>query len=363
MTLKIGIVGLPNVGKSTLFKALTREQVNIANFPFATIDPNIGVVKVPDERLDLLAEMSKSKKIISAAIEFVDIAGLVKGAHEGAGLGNQFLAHIREVDAIAEVVRAFDDPDIIHVEGNISPSRDIETIQIELAMADLETVKKRLLKNEKDLKAGSKIAQEQKIILEKIKNILEAGELATKANLPDSELEIIKDLHLLTLKPFIFVFNVSAQEVLKVPEQTIKLDLKFEAELTELSEEEAKEFSAYGPLRQSSSEASRSASGGKSESRLDDLIVSAYKALNLITYFTTGEDETRGWTIKAGWNAPKAGSAIHNDFEKNFIKAEIIHWQKLLECGSWSLAREKGFLRIEGKDYVVLDGDVIEFKI
>ncbi|MEK7087437.1 MAG: redox-regulated ATPase YchF [Patescibacteria group bacterium] len=353
MTLKIGIVGLPNVGKSTLFKALTREQVNIANFPFATIDPNIGVVKVPDERLDLLAEMSKSKKIISAAIEFVDIAGLVKGAHEGAGLGNQFLAHIREVDAIAEVVRAFDDPDIIHVEGNISPSRDIETIQIELAMADLETVKKRLLKNEKDLKAGSKIAQEQKIILEKIKNILEAGELATKANLPDSELEIIKDLHLLTLKPFIFVFNVSAQEVLKVPEQTIKLDLKFEAELTELSEEEAKEFSAYGG----------SASGGKSESRLDDLIVSAYKALNLITYFTTGEDETRGWTIKAGWNAPRAGSAIHNDFEQNFIKAEVINWQKLLECGSWSFAREKGQLRVEGKEYIVCDGDVIEFKI
>lgn len=343
MTLKIGIVGLPNVGKSTLFKALTREQVNIANFPFATIDPNIGVVKVPDERLELLAEMAKSKKIIPAAIEFVDIAGLVKDAHKGEGLGNQFLAHIREVDAIVEVVRSFENPDIIHVEGNINPSRDMETIQLELVMADLQSVEKRIIKNEKDLKGGSKIAQEQKIILEKVKNILEAGELAKKTNLPDSELEIIKDLHLLTLKPFVFVFNVSAQEALKVPERAIKLDLKFESELTEMDEVEAKEF--------------------ENESRLGELIKTAYETLGLITYFTTGEDETRGWTIKAGWNAPRAGSAIHNDFEEKFIKAEVINWQKLLECGSWSSAREKGLLRIEGRDYVVCDGDVIEFKI
>lgn len=343
MSLKIGIIGLPNVGKSTLFKALTREQVNIANFPFATIDPNIGIVKVPDERLEMLAKMSKSKKIIPAAIEFVDIAGLVKGAHEGAGLGNQFLARIREVDAIVEVVRSFDDLDIIHVDESINLERDIETIQLELAMADLQTVNKHLQKNEKDLRAGIKKAQEEKMVLEKIKNILETGELATEANIPDSELEIIKNLHLLTLKPFIFVFNVSSQKTLKVPTQGIELDLKFEAELAEMSETEANEF--------------------KNESYLSDLIVSAYKTLNLITYFTTGEDETRGWTVEAGSTVPKAGATIHTDFEDKFIRAEVINWQKLLECGSWSLAREKGLLRIEGRNYVVCDGDVIEFKI
>lgn len=344
MSLKIGIVGLPNVGKSTLFKALTREQVNIANFPFATIDPNVGVVKVPDERLLKLAEMSKSKKIIPAAIEFVDIAGLVKGAHEGAGLGNQFLARIREVDAIAEVVRTFPDPNIIHVDGNVSPERDIETIQLELAMADLQTVNKHLLKNEKDLKSGVKKAQEEKMVLEKIKSVLEAGELATKANLPNSELEIIKNLHLLTLKPFIFVFNISAQEASRMQMRGgLELDLKFEAELAEMSELEAKEF--------------------KDESHLGDLVKTAYELLGLITYFTTGEDETRGWTIKAGSTAPQAGGAIHTDFEEKFIKAEVINWQKLLECDSWAKAREKGLLRVEGKDYVAQDGDVIEFKI
>jgi len=349
MSLKIGIVGLPNVGKSTLFKALTREKVNIANFPFATIDPNIGVVKVPDERLYRLVEMSKSKKIIPAAIEFVDIAGLVKGAHEGAGLGNQFLSHIREVDAIIEVVRAFEDPDIIHVEGNISPQRDIETVQLELAMADLQTVNKHLLKNEKDLKNGKKYAQEQKMILEKIKLVLEAGDLAIKANLQYEELNMIKDLNLLTLKLFLFVFNIKGEAdhrfIASLNHKTISLalNLAFESELSDISEEDAKEF--------------------KNESHINDLIKSAYELLNLITYFTTGEDETRGWTIKAGWTAPQAGSAIHTDFEEKFIRAEVINWQKLLECGSWSSAREKGLLRIEGKDYVVSDGDVIEFKI
>ena len=353
MSLKIGIVGLPNVGKSTLFKALTREQVNIAKFPVATIDPNVGVVKVPDERLELLAKMSKSQKIIPAAIEFVDIAGLVKGAHEGAGLGNQFLARIREVDAIAEVVRVFEDPDIIHIENNVNPIRDIETIQLELAMADLQTVNKHLLKNEKDLKSGVKHAQEEKMVLEKIKSVLEAGDLASKANLSGSETEIIKDLHLLTLKPFIFVFNVSAQDASRTQVRTtnpapqlrggVELDLKFEAELSEMDEVEAKEF--------------------KNESHLDDLIMSAYKILNLITYLTAGEDEPRGWTIVAGSTTPQAGAAIHTDFEEKFIKAEVINWQKLLECGSWSAARDKGILKTEGKEYVVQDGDVIEFKI
>ncbi|MDP3004289.1 MAG: redox-regulated ATPase YchF [Candidatus Azambacteria bacterium] len=342
MNLKIGIVGLPNVGKSTLFKALTREKVNVANFPFATIDPNIGIVKVPDERLDKLAEMSKSKKIIPAAIEFVDIAGLVKGAHQGAGLGNQFLAHIREVDVIVEVIRDFEDPNIIHVEGNVSPSRDIETIQLELVMADLQTLNKHLSKIEKDLKSGRKYAQEEKMILEKVKTVLEAGDLATKSNLSDSELKLIKDLHLLTLKPLLFVFNIS-DNADKNKQQSIALDLQFESEIAEMNEDEAKEF--------------------KQSSHLPNLIKAAYDLLNLITYFTTGEDETRGWTIKAGWTAPQAGSAIHTDFEEKFIKAEVINWQKLLECGSWFNAHQKGFLRTEGKDYIVEDGDVIEFKI
>lgn len=338
--LTVGIVGLPNVGKSTLFKALTREQVNIANFPFATIDPNVGIVNVPDNRLIQLAEMSKSKKIVPAAIEFVDIAGLVKGAHEGAGLGNQFLARIREVDVIVEVVRDFENPDIIHVEGSVSPSRDIETIQLELVMADLQTLNKHLSRNEKEARAGQKKAQEEKIILEKVKNVLEAGDLATKANLSGLELNLIKDLHLLTLKPFLFVYNVSGNANTK---NRLALNLQFEAEIAEMSEEEAKEF--------------------ESESRLPDLIKEAYSLLNLITFLTTGEDETRGWTIMAGSTAPQAGAAIHTDFEQKFIKAEVINWQKLLECGSWANARQKGLLRTEGKDYVVCDGDVIEFKI
>ncbi|MBU2082263.1 YchF family ATPase [Patescibacteria group bacterium] len=349
MSLKIGIVGLPNVGKSTLFKALTREKVNIANFPFATIDPNVGVVNVPDNRLTQLAEMSKSKKIIPAAIEFVDIAGLVKGAHEGAGLGNQFLARIREVDVIVEVVRDFENPDIIHVEGSVSPSRDIETIQLELVMADLQTLNKHLSKNvslrdisrreKKDFKDARKI-EEEKMILEKVKSVLEAGDLAVKANLSGLEFELIKDLHLLTLKPFLFVYNISGNADEK---NRLALNLQFEAEIAEMNEDEAKEF--------------------ESESRLPDLIKEAYSLLNLITFFTIGEDETRGWTIMAGSTAPRAGAAIHTDFEQKFIKAEVINWQKLLECDSWANARQKGLLRTEGKEYIVSDGDVIEFKI
>ncbi len=331
---------MPNVGKSTLFKALTREKVNIANFPFATIDPNVGIVNVPDERLTQLAEMSKSKKIVPAAIEFVDIAGLVKGAYEGAGLGNQFLARIREVDVIVEVVRDFENPDIIHVEGSVSPSRDIETIQLELVMADLQTLNKHLSKIEKDIRSGQKKAQEKKLILEKVKGVLEAGDLATKANLSGLELELIKDLHLLTLKPFLFVYNISGNADTK---NRLALNLQFEAEIAEMSEDEAKEF--------------------ESESCLPDLIKEAYSLLNLITFFTTGEDETRGWTIMAGSTAPQSGAAIHTDFEQKFIKAEVINWQKLLECGTWANARQKGLLRTEGKDYIVSDGDVIEIKI
>ncbi len=358
MNLKIGIVGLPNVGKSTLFKALTREKVNVANFPFATIDPNIGIVKVPDERLDKLAEMSKSKKIIPVAIEFVDIAGLVKGAHQGAGLGNQFLAHIREVDAIVEVVRDFEDPNIIHVEGNVSPSRDIETIQLELVMADLQTLNKHLSKNvslrdisrreKKDFKNDRK-AEEEKIILEKIKTVLEAGDLAAKTNLSDPELGLIKDLHLLTLKPLLFVFNISdnadknkqlGYENHKI--KSIALDLQFESEIAEMNEDEAKEF--------------------EQSSHLPNLIKAAYDLLSLITFFTLVSDEAHSWAIRAGLTAPQAGSVIHTDFEEKFIRAEIINWQKLLEAGSWANARTRGLLRTEGKDYIVQDGDVIEIK-
>jgi hypothetical protein len=350
MSLKIGIVGLPNVGKSTLFKALTHEQVNIANFPFTTINPNIGIVKVLDERLYKLAEAFKSKKIIPATVEFVDIAGLVKGAHEGAGLGNQFLSHIREVDAIAEVVRAFENPDIIHVEKNINPKRDIETIQLELAMADLQTIDKHLVKNEKDLKSGKKYAQEEKIILERVKSVLEAGDLATKANLEQQEIEFIKDLHLLTLKPFLFVFNISDDKTknqypnhIDLKTKSVDLNLQFEAELSEMEKTESKEF--------------------EHESHLDELIKTAYEILGLITFFTLVSDEAHSWAIKAGLTAPQAGSVIHTDFRDKFIRAEVINWQKLLECGSWANARIKGLLRTEGKGYVVCDGDVIEFKI
>lgn len=349
MSLKVGIVGLPNVGKSTLFKALTKKQVDINNYPFCTIEPNVGIVEVPDERLAKLAVMSGTKKIIPAVIEFVDIAGLVKGASEGEGLGNKFLQNIREVDAIVEVVRVFQNPDIIHVHNTIDPIHDIDIINTELILADLETVTKRKLKTTKEARAGKKEAIAEMAVLEKLEVEFQAARLphALVATLSDEEKKIIRDLQLLTTKPFLYVYNVSDVEAALAPELEarphVKLDIKIEEELIEMSAEEIAEMELV--------------------SHLGDLAKKAYTLLGLMTYFTTGEVETRAWTIPVGSTAPQAGAAIHGDFEEKFIRAEIIHWTKLLEASSWSAARDQGTLRLEGREYVVEDGDVIVFKI
>ena len=361
--LAIGIIGLPNVGKSTLFKALTKQAVEIANYPFATIDPNVGVVPVPDERLLKLAQMSKSRKIVPAAIEFVDIAGLVKGASEGAGLGNKFLTNIRDVDAIAEVVRIFEDSDIIHVSGKTDPVSDIETISYELAMKDLETVLKRLESVERDVRAGKKEAIAEKAVLEALRNVFDAAtparSIRPKERTEAEEFDAVAHaLSLLTAKPLLFVLNASERmiqeswkpdgalaEKLNGAEYAV-ISAKIESELVELPDEERKEFLDSLGLR---------------ESGLDQLIRLSYRTLGLMTFFTTGEDESRAWTVPKGSTAPRAGRAIHSDFEEKFIRADVIEWNKLLEIGSW--ARELGSLRTEGKEYIVKDGDVIEFKI
>lgn len=334
--MKIGIVGLPNVGKSTLFNALTKKSVPAENYPFCTIDPSVGVVAVPDERLDKLSEFSKSKKTIPAAVEFVDIAGLVKGASVGEGLGNKFLSHIREVDAIAQVVRNFKDDKITHVEGKIEPLSDIEIINLELVMADLETVNKRLSNIEREAKTGSasrlkEVIFEKEILL-KLKANLEQGKAARQIELNEKEKSAIKGLHLLSIKPTLYVLNVSEagdkslSDLSKIPGEYLEIDAIF----------------------------------GKG---LDEFIKKSYELLKLITFFTTGEDETRAWTIKQDSTAPIAGAAIHSDFRDKFIRAEVINWQKLLEVGSYAAAREKGLIRTEGKQYIVQDGDVVEFKI
>lgn len=353
MSLQIGIVGLPNVGKSTLFKALTRVPVDINNYPFCTIEPNVGIVKVPDERLLKLAEMSQTEKIVPAVVEFVDIAGIVKGASEGEGLGNKFLANIREVDAIAQVVRVFENSNITHVHSKVDPGGDIEVINMELILADLETVGKAQARIEKEVRGNKKGADKQLEAVKKIKATLENGKLANETpNLEEMLKEenaktAIRDMQLLTMKPFLYVFNVADpgqeldEKLEKLPH--VKLDIKIEEELIDMSEEEAAEL------------------GLRSE--IGRLVTAAYALLGLQTFLTTGKQETRAWTIKQGATAPEAGAAIHTDFKEKFIRADVISWDKLLEIGSWSKAKELGAIKTVGKDYVMQDGEVVEFKV
>ena len=347
MSFSIGIVGLPNVGKSTLFKALTKKQVDASNYPFCTIDPNVGVVAVPDERLEALSKMSKSEKTLGTTIDFVDIAGLVKNAHKGEGLGNQFLANIREVDAIVQVLRHFSDTNVVHVEGRVDPESDKETINLELIFADLATVDKRLDRNKKELHGNKKEAQELQPILEKLKIGLEAGQLASAIITDPKEKALIKELSLLTLKPMIYVLNVDED---KVDQETdyLTVSAKIEAELAELPDDEAKAMLKELQLESSG---------------LDKLIKKSYDTLGLITFLTTGPKESRAWTISKGATAPQAAGEIHTDFEKKFVKAEIINWKDLLDAGSEVAAKEKGLIRLEGKEYIMQDGDTAHFKI
>ena len=348
MNLKVGIIGLPNVGKSTLFKALTCQKVDISNYPFCTIDPNIGIVKVPDDRLFKIAEIIKPEKTTPSVIEFVDIAGLVKNAHKGEGLGNQFLSHIREVNAICEVVRAFSDEKISHIEGSINPERDIEIINTELIMKDLETIENHLIKLKKQSKTRDKNAEKSIQILEKMKEILNNGTMLNQIKIEDEEKKLIKELCLLTAKPIIYVFNTDITDIEEntgSDSNTIYLNLQLECEMSELSDKEKEELELP-------------------PSKLQKLIKMCYKALELITFFTIAKGkEVKAWPIKKGTFAPQAGGIIHSDFEEKFIKAEVINWEKLIQSGSWNNAREKGLIRTEGKNYIVQDGDVIEFKI
>lgn len=362
--MKLGIVGLPNVGKSTLFNAITKAGALIANYPFATIDPNVGLVNVPDQRLDVLAEMSESKKIVPAAIEFYDIAGLVKGASKGEGLGNQFLSNIRETDAIVEVLRCFDDPNVTHVDGSVDPIRDIETINLELIFADLEMIEKVLEKRRK-VARNDKDAAKEVAVLDKVKEVLEEGKSARILKLNDEEKKLLRSYQLLSTKPIIYVCNVNEEDtvndgadnpyVAKVRDFATKenaevsiVSAKIEQEISELdTDKEREDFLEML---------------GLSESGTDKVIKDSYKTLNLISFLTTGEMETRAWTITNGTKAVDAAGKIHTDISRGFIKAEIVSYEDLVNSGSINAAREKGLLRMEGKDYIMKDGDVVNFK-
>ena len=352
MSLSIGIVGLPNVGKSTLFNLLTKKGVEAANYPFCTIDPNVGVVKVPDYRLQKLAEISHPKQIIPTTIEFVDIAGLVAGASKGEGLGNQFLAHIRECDAICEVIRDFKDNNIIHVNGHIDPKDDQETINTELILADLSSIEKRLDKSRREAKSGNKELIHNTEILKKIYEHLAAGKSARELVFAEEDLFFVKNLNLLTNKPILYLLNIDENyqesDLNKISDFLLKINVKLEEEIMNLPEDEQAEYIKELGLKQSG---------------LDKLIQISYKLLGLETFFTTGPDETRAWTVKRDSKAPQAAGEIHTDFIKGFIRAEIINWEKLVECGSEPKARELGLIRTEGKDYIVQDGDVCHFLV
>ena len=360
--MKLGIVGLPNVGKSTMFNSITKAGAECANYPFCTIEPNVGVVPVPDERLDELTKMYKPQKTTHAVVEFVDIAGLVKGASKGEGLGNKFLSHIRETDAIVEVVRCFEDSNVVHVDGSVDPIRDIETINLELIFADIETVNKRLEKAKKNLKANKKY-QEEIDLLEKIKQTLEEGKSARAIDFNEDEQEMVKEMFLLTTKPILYIANISEEQienaendelVLKVKEyaakenaEVIPLCVKIEEELSGLEDEDKKEMLE---------------ALGLEESGLDKVIKKSYDLLGLMSFLTAGEPEVRAWTIKKGTKAPQAAGKIHSDIERGFIKAEIVSYDDLIKEGSMNAAREKGLIRSEGKEYIMQEGDIVLFK-
>ena len=351
MSLSIGIVGLPNVGKSTLFTALTKKQVDAANYPFATIEPNVGVVPVPDGRLDKLAEMVKPEKVVPAVVEFVDIAGLVRGANEGEGLGNQFLANIRETDAIAEVVRCFTDPDVIHVDGKVDPSSDVETIRTELVLADLGTVERALPRLEKEAKKDVSLAPKLGVV-KRVQDWMGQGHRARTMQMTAEEEALLRDLHLLTMKPMLYVANVDESQIGVAPEAIdtqvpVPICAKIESELSELEPHELAEFLE---------------AEGLAEPGLNALIREAYRLLGLQSFFTAGPKEVRAWTVPVGATAPEAAGVIHTDFQRGFIKAEVIGYDDYVTLGGEAGARAAGKLRVEGKDYVMADGDVVHFR-